>query len=114
MKDRGMVSREHTLRFSDHDGGVIANRNDHLKMLIERKRRAMATKIITQYLKSYNINAYDEDGWTPLYSSVMYGEPELCRLLCERGDINVDKGNKIRIVGIKLFMKQHLIAGWSA
>ena len=47
MKDRGMVSREHTLRLSDHDGGVIANENHYLGMLIERKRRAMATMSIT-------------------------------------------------------------------
>ena len=48
--------------------------------------------IITQCLKSYDINAYDEDGWTPLYCTVMCEEPELCRLLCERGDVDVDKG----------------------
>ena len=89
-----MVSREHTLRLSWYDGGVIANKNDHLKMLILRKRRAMARMIITQCLKSYDINAYDEDGLTPLYRTVMYEEPELCRLLCERGDVDVDKGDK--------------------
>ena len=50
--------------------------------------------IITQCLKSYDINAYDEDGWTPLHFTVMCEEPELCRLLCERGDIDVDKGDK--------------------
>ena len=26
----------------------------------------------------------------------MYVEPELCRLLCERGDVDVDKGVKYR------------------
>ena len=26
MEDRGMASREHTLRLSDHDGEVIANK----------------------------------------------------------------------------------------
>ena len=52
--------------------------------------------IITQCLKSYDINAYDEDGWTPLHCTVMYEEPELCRLLCERGDVDVDKGHKNR------------------
>ena len=93
MEDRGMVSREHTLRLSDHDGKVIANKNDHLWRLIERKRRAMATMII-QCLKSYDMNAYDEDGRTPLYCTVMCEEPELCRLLCERGDVDVDKGHK--------------------
>ena len=61
MKDRGMVSREHTLRLSDHDGKVIANKNDHLWKLIQKKRRAMATMIITQCLKSYDINAYDQN-----------------------------------------------------
>ena len=54
----------------------------------------MATMIITQCLKSYDMNAYDEDGLTPLYRTVMYEEPELCRLLCERGDVDVDKGDK--------------------
>ena len=53
----------------------------------------MARMIITQCLKSYDINAYDQYGNTPLYSSVMYKEPELCRLLCERGDVDVDKGH---------------------
>ena len=94
MEDRGMASREHTLRLSDHDGEVIANKNDHLRMLIDRKRRAMARMIITQCLKSSDINAYDEDGWTPLYCTVMCEEPELGRLLCERGDVDVDKGYK--------------------
>ena len=37
MEDRGMVSREHTLRLSKHDGRVIANKNDHILGLIERK-----------------------------------------------------------------------------
>ena len=97
MKNRGMVSREHTLRLSDQDGKVIANKNDHLRKLIDRKRRAMATMIITQCFKSYNINAYNHKGhtplmYTPLFSTVMYEEPELCRLLCERGDIDVEKG----------------------
>ena len=92
MEDRGMVSREHTLRLSDDDGRVIANKNDHLWMLIERKRRAMARMIITKCFKSYDINAYDQNGWTPLYSTI-YEEPELCRLLCERGDIDVEKGH---------------------
>ena len=87
-----MVSREHTLRLSDHDGKMIANKNDHLWRLILRKRRAMATMIITQCLKSYDINAYDPYGWTPLYRTVMCEEPELCRLLCERGDVDVYKG----------------------
>ena len=50
--------------------------------------------IITQCLKSYDINAYDQDRDTPLHSIVIYEEPELCRLLCERGDVDVDKGNK--------------------
>ena len=54
----------------------------------------MATMIITKCLKSYDINAYDEDGWTPLYYTVIYEEPEFCRLLCERGDVDVDKGRK--------------------
>ena len=94
MEYRGMVSREHTLRLSDHDGEVIANKNDHLKMLIKRKRRAMAIMIITQCLKSYDINAYDQYGDTPLYRTVMCEEPEFCRLLCERGDVDVDKGVK--------------------
>ena len=94
MKNRGMVSRKHTLRLSDHGGEVIANKNDHLKMLIKRKRRAMATMIITQCLKSYDINAYDLYGWTPLYFTVIYAEPEFCTLLCERGDVDVDKGDK--------------------
>jgi ankyrin repeat protein len=94
MEDRGMVSREHTLRLSDHDGKMIANKNDHLWRLILRKRRAMATMIITQCLKSYDINAYDQNRWTPLHITVMYVEPELCRLLCERGDVDVDKGHK--------------------
>ena len=71
MKDRGIVSREHTLRLSWYDGRVIANKNDHRGRLIDKKRRAMATMIITQCLKSYDINAYDKDGWTPLYSSVI-------------------------------------------
>ena len=31
MEDRGMVSREHTLRLSGHDGEVIADKNDHLR-----------------------------------------------------------------------------------
>ena len=53
--------------------------------------------IITQCFKSYNINAYNHKGhtplmYTPLFSTVMYEEPELCRLLCERGDIDVEKG----------------------
>ena len=87
-----MVSREHTLRLSWHDGVVIANKNNHLRMLILRKRRAMATMIITQCLKSYDINAYDQDRDTPLHSIVIYEEPELCRLLCERGDVYVDEG----------------------
>ena len=89
-----MVSREHTLRLSKHDGRVIANKNDHLSLLIDRKRRAMATMIITQCLKSYEINAYDQNGHTPLHITVMCEEPELCRLLCERGDVDVDKGYK--------------------
>ena len=93
MKDRGMVSREHTLRLSWHDGEVI-DKNDHLWRLIDKKRRAMATMIITQCLKSYDINAYDQYGYTPLHHTVMYEEPELCRLLCERGDVDVDKGYK--------------------
>ncbi len=42
-----MVSREHTLRLSENDGRLIANKNDHLGMLMQRKRRAMATMIIT-------------------------------------------------------------------
>ena len=70
-----IVSREHTLRFSwhEHDGGrVIAYKNDHLGMLIEMKRRAMATMIITQCFKSYNFNAYDEDGETLAYTTVLY------------------------------------------
>ena len=54
----------------------------------------MATKIITQCLNSYDINAYDPYGKTPLHRTVMCEEPELCRLLCERGDVDVDKGNK--------------------
>ena len=54
----------------------------------------MTTMIITQCLKSYDMNAYDEDGRTPLYCTVMCEEPELCRLLCERGDVDVDKGHK--------------------
>ena len=94
MKNRGMVSRKHTLRLSDHDGEVIANKNDHLRMLIDRKRRAMATMIITQCLKSYDINVYGWSGDTLLCFIVRYGEPELCRLLCERGDVDVDKGYK--------------------
>ena len=94
MQDRGIVSREHTLRLSWYDGRVIANKNDHLRVLIERKRRAMATMIITKCLKSYDINAYDQYGYTPLHHTVMCEEPELCRLLCERGDIDVDKGHK--------------------
>ena len=97
MKDRGIVSREHTLRLSWYDGRVIANKNDHLGRLIDKKRRAMATMIITQCLKSYDINAYgqyDLYGWTPLFYTVIYEEPELCRLLCERGDVDVDKGYK--------------------
>ena len=53
----------------------------------------MATMIITQCFKSYDINAYGY-GWTPLYRTVIYEEPELCRLLCERGDVDVDKGDK--------------------
>ena len=52
----------------------------------------MARMIITQCLKSYDINAYDKDGWTPLHRTVIYEEPELCRLLCERGDVDVYKG----------------------
>ena len=94
MEDRGMVSREHTLRLSDHDGEVIANKNDHLVMLILRKRRAMATMIITQCLKSYDINVYGQVGDIPLHFTVIYEEPEFCRLLCERGDVDVDKGDK--------------------
>ena len=93
MKDREMVSREHTLRLSKHNDGVIANKNHHLGMLINRKRRAMARMIITKCLKSYDINEYSQNGWTPLYCTVMYEEPELCRLLCERGDVDVEKGN---------------------
>ena len=50
--------------------------------------------IITQCLKSYDINAYDQNGDIPLHRTVMYEEPELCRLLCERGDVDVDKGDK--------------------
>ena len=50
--------------------------------------------IITKCLKSYDINAYDKDGWTPLHRTVIYEEPELCRLLCERGDVDVYKGYK--------------------
>ena len=50
--------------------------------------------IITQCFKSYDINAYDQNGDIPLYHTVMCEEPELCRLLCERGGIIVDKGNK--------------------
>ena len=50
--------------------------------------------IITQCLKSYDINAYDQYGYTPLHHTVMCEEPELCRLLCERGDVDVDKGYK--------------------
>ena len=50
--------------------------------------------IITQCLKSYDINAYDHNGWTPLYFTVIYEEPEFCRLLCERGDVYVYKGDK--------------------
>ena len=96
MEDRGIVSREHTLRLSWYDGRVIANKNSHLGRLILRKRRAMATMIITQCLKSYDINAYDQNRWTPLHITVMYVEPELCRLLCERGDVDVDKGVKYR------------------
>ena len=94
MEDRGMVSREHTLSLSDHDGEVIANKNDHLGMLMQRKRRAMATMIMTQCLKSYDINAYDQREWTPLMSGVYEEEPELCRLLCERGDVDVEKGGE--------------------
>ena len=89
-----MVSREHTLRLSEYDGGVIVDKNDHLEMLIERKRKAMATTIITQCFKSYDINAYGQNGWTPLFTTVIYKEPELCRQLCERGDVDVDKGNQ--------------------
>ena len=99
MEDRGMVSREHTLRLSDHDGEVIADKNDHLHVLIQGKRRAMVRKIISNCFKSYDINAYNHKGhtplmYTPLYSTVMYEEPELCRLLCERSDVDVEKGNK--------------------
>ncbi len=96
MGDRGMVSREHTLSLSEHDGRVIANKNDHLGMLMKRKRRAMATMIMTQCLKSYDINAYNQDGCTPLYFTAFFEEPVLCRLLCERGDVDVEKGNKNR------------------
>ena len=93
MEDRGMVSREHTLRLSGDGGGVIANKNHHLWMLIERKRRAMATMIITKCFKSYDINAYGQHGWTPLKATVVFEEPEFCSLLCERGDIDVEKGH---------------------
>ena len=43
---------------------MIANKNDHLWRLIERKRRAMAT-ISSHSASSYDVNAYDEDGLTP-------------------------------------------------
>ena len=33
-------------------------------------------------------------GVNPLVSTVTYEEPELCKLLCERGDVDVDKGNQ--------------------
>ena len=50
--------------------------------------------IITQCLESYDINEYGQYGWTPLHYTVICEEPELCRLLCERGDVDVDKGYK--------------------
>ena len=53
----------------------------------------MARLITTRCLKSYDINAYNQYGDTPLHSTVIYKEPELCRLLCERGDVDVDKGH---------------------
>ena len=68
MEDRGIVAEPPELSW--YDGVVILNKNDHLKMLIERKRRAMATRS-SQCLKSYNISAYDV--WnTPLYRTVMW------------------------------------------
>ena len=87
MEDRGIVSREHTLRLSEHDGGVVANKNDHLRMLILGKRRAMATMIITQCLKSYDINAHSSgahgSGFTPLAAAALPGKEEMLRLICE-------------------------------
>ena len=52
----------------------------------------MATMIITQCLKSYDINAYGYIvSYTPLTMAALYGEEEMLRLLCERADVLVNE-----------------------
>ncbi len=50
----------------------------------------MARMIITQCFISYDINAYDQSGYTPLILTARGGYFKLCRLLCERSDVDVD------------------------
>ena len=111
MKDRGMVSREHTLRLSDHDGKMIANKNDHLVMLILRKRRAMATMIITQCLKSYEIMHMIRMDILP--SILLSCVRNLSCAGCSAREVMLMSTKATSMVGIQLFMKQHIMAGWS-
>ena len=51
----------------------------------------MARLIITRCFKSYDINASNHAGYTPLYVAALNGEKEMLRLLCERADVLVNK-----------------------
>ena len=88
-RERGIIAREFTLKLPD--GGGYSDKNGHLPGLIIRERRAMARMIITRRLKSYDINACDSAGYTPLTMAAMYGEEEMLRLLCERADVLVNE-----------------------
>ena len=64
-EDRGMVSRGHTLRLSDHDGGVIADKNDHLRAH-PGEEEGNGEEDHLKLLQSYDINAYNHKRHTPL------------------------------------------------
>jgi hypothetical protein len=88
---RGIVIRDFTLQMMecDHD---IRDRDDHLYGLIDRQRRAMARLIITR-CSTYDLNANDSRGYTPLTVATFKGEEDLVRLLCSRADVDINKLN---------------------
>ena len=50
--------------------------------------------VITRCLHTYDINATNMNGYTPLMAAATYGKEELMRLICNRTDNQADKRSK--------------------
>ena len=45
--------------------------------------------------KGANLNAQDNEGWTPLHAAACCNKPDIVRYLCERGaDLTITNGDK--------------------